>query len=84
MFQLTKKTVAHLKAGELLVGGMVGVGIFGLPFAFAQAGFFVGMIYLVLLGLATITLQMMYAEVTLQTPGHHRLVGYFNRYFNKK
>lgn len=81
---LSKKTVAHLQAGEVLVGTMIGVGVFGIPFAFAQAGFFVGMIYLVLLGLATITLQLMYAEVTLKTPGKHRFVGYMRRYFSKK
>ena len=84
MLRLTKKGTSYLKAGEVLVGAMIGVGVFGMPFAFAQAGFFVGMIYLVLLGLAVITLQLMYAEVTLQTPGHHRLVGYFKRYFNNK
>ena len=81
---LSRKAVAHLQAGEVLVGTMIGVGMFGIPFAFAQAGFFVGMIYLVMLGLATITLQLMYAEVTLHTPGKHRLVGYMRRYFNQK
>ena len=81
---LSRKAVAHLQAGEVLVGTMIGVGMFGIPFAFVQAGFFVGMIYLVMLGLATITLQLMYAEVTLQTPGKHRLVGYMRRYFNQK
>ena len=84
MFQLTKKGTSYLKAGEILVGAMIGVGVFGLPFAFAQAGFFVGMVYLVLIGLAIITLQLMYAEVTLQTPGRHRLVGYYKKYFGKK
>src|SRR3990167_9063387 len=84
MFSLSKKTVAHLQAGEMLVGTMIGVGVFGIPFAFAQAGFFVGMMYLALLGLATITLQLMYAEVTLQTSGHHQMVGYMRRYFSSK
>lgn len=66
------------------MGTMIGVGVFGIPFAFAQAGFFVGMMYLALLGLATITLQLMYAEVTLQTSGHHQMVGYMRRYFSSK
>ena len=84
MFQLTPSRSAQLRAGETLVGAMIGVGVFGLPFAFVQAGFFVGMAYLVVLGLVIMTMQMMMAEVTLQTPGKHRIAGYITHYFGKK
>ncbi|HJN85029.1 MAG TPA: aromatic amino acid transport family protein [Patescibacteria group bacterium] len=68
----------------LIVGAVVGVGIFGIPFAFVQSGFFVGMIYLVVIGFVAMTLAMMFAEVNIQTPGRHRMSGYVRRYFGKK
>lgn len=84
MFQLTPSRSAQLRAGETLVGAMIGVGVFGLPYTFVQAGFFVGMAYLVVLGLVVMTMQMMMAEVSLQTPGKHRVAGYVQHYFGKK
>lgn len=84
MFGLTKERRARLSATESYIGAMIGVGIFGLPFVFVQAGFFVGLAYLIVLGLMTITLHLMIAEVALNTPGRHRLPGYIARYFGKK
>ena len=84
MFQLTPARLAQVRAGESLIGAMIGVGVFGLPFAFVKAGFFVGLAYLVVLGLVVMTLQMMMAEVSLQTKGRHRLAGYIRRYFGKR
>lgn len=73
-----------MSAGESLVGAMIGVGVFGLPFAFVRSGFFVGMTYLVVLGFVTMTLQMMMAEVALQTKGRHRIAGYVQHYFGRR
>lgn len=72
------------RAIEMLVGSVVGVGLFGIPFAFVQAGFWVGIIYLIVLGFVSITLAMMFAEVVLQMPGHRRLSGCVTRFFGKK
>lgn len=84
MFQLSQAKSAQLRAGQSLVGAMIGVGVFGLPFAFVKAGFFVGMAYLVVLGLVVMTLQLMMAEVSIQTPGRHRIAGYVQKYFGKR
>ncbi|MBT6254221.1 amino acid permease [Candidatus Uhrbacteria bacterium] len=72
------------KAIGLIIGAVVGVGIFGIPFAFMQSGFFVGMIYLVVIGFVAMTLAMMFSEVAIQTPGRHRMSGYVRKYFGKK
>ncbi|NQV11918.1 amino acid permease [Candidatus Uhrbacteria bacterium] len=72
------------KAIEMLIGAVVGVGLFGIPFAFVQAGFWIGMIYLIVLGFVAITLAMMFAEVIMQIPGRHRMYGYVQKYFGKK
>src|SRR5437867_3832320 len=67
-------------AVAVLVGSMVGVGIFGLPYAFAQAGFWLGMTLLVLIGLATLLIDFMYGEVILRTHAQHQLLGYAKLY----
>lgn len=60
----------------LLVGTVVGVGMFGIPFVFARAGFFTGLASLIGLTLAVTVVHLAYAEVVLRTNGPHRLPGY--------
>ena len=59
---------------------MVGVGIFGLPYAFVQAGFWTGMTLLVLIALSTLLVDLMYGEVVLRTHDKHQLMGYTRMY----
>src|SRR5512143_1126624 len=70
------KDRAFLHASAVLIGTMVGAGIYGIPFAFAKAGFWVGMVWLV--GLAAIIglFNLMFAELTLSTQGTHQVSGY--------
>ncbi len=65
-------------ATAVLVGTMVGVGIFGIPFAFAKAGFWVGTAWLVGLALIVILFDLVFAELVLSSPGTHQVVGYIN------
>jgi tyrosine-specific transport protein len=69
-----------LYAVSVLIGTMVGVGIFGMPFAFAKAGFWVGIGMLFIIGLATLLVDLMYGEVALRTEGNHQLLGYTKKY----
>ncbi len=64
----------------MMVGAIVGVGVFGLPFVFAQAGYMLALIELLIIGVMLTVLQLMQAEVALQTEGKHRLVGYTRTY----
>lgn len=73
-----------IRAVGMMIGGIVGVGVFGLPFAFAQSGFVVGLLELLVIALVLLMVQFMYAEITLQTEGTHRLVGYVEIYLGKK
>ena len=59
---------------------MVGVGVFGIPFAFAKAGFWVGFSFLILIGFITLLLNLMYGEVVLRTHEKHQITGYTNKY----
>lgn len=67
-----------------LIGTIVGVGIFGLPYAFARAGFFIGSIQLVLLGVVIILIQLMFGEIVLRTKEKHNLPGYIDKYLGKR
>ncbi len=69
-----------LYSTAVLVGTMVGVGIFGIPFAFAKAGFWVGFSLLVAVGLITLLLNLMYGEVVLRTHDEHQITGYTDKY----
>jgi len=63
-----------------LVGTIVGVGIFGLPYVMAKAGFFIGLFFLLILGGVSLRLHLLYSDIVWLTPGRHRLVGYAEYY----
>jgi len=65
-------------ATAVLIGTMVGVGMYGVPFAFAKAGFLVGVAWLVGLALVVALFNLMFAELTLSTQGVHQVIGYIN------
>lgn len=67
-----------------LVGTIVGVGVFGLPYAFAKAGFFVGLVQLALLGSVTMIVHLMFGEIILRTKDKHNLPGYIEKYMGKR
>ena len=74
------KDKQFLRATAVLVGTMVGVGVFGIPFSFAKAGFWIGFLFLVLIGLVTLFLDFIYGEIVLRTHQSHQLVGYTQIY----
>lgn len=63
-----------------LVGSVIGVGIFGLPYAFAQAGFAIGVGHLVVLGLVNTFMLVIYADIVMNTDGHPRMTGIVRKY----
>ena len=68
---------------SILVGTIVGVGIFGIPFSFAKAGFMLGLLFLVLVGILSLTLNLIFGEVVLRTKSSHQFTGYAGIYLNK-
>lgn len=69
-----------LRSVGMMVGAIIGVGVFGLPYAFAQSGFGLGLLELIFIGGLLVILQLMLGEVVVQTSGRHRLVGYVEMY----
>ena len=63
-----------------LVGSTVGVGIYGIPFAFQKSGFFVGFLFLTgISGLLLLT-NLLYGEIVLRTHQRHQFIGYTYKY----
>src|SRR3989344_1472370 len=70
-------------AAAVLVGSMVGVGVFGLPYTFARTGFWVGFSVLIIVMVTTLLTDLMYGEVSLRTGEKHQLLGYSRIYLDQ-
>lgn len=62
------------------IGSVIGVGIFGIPYVFAQAGFGIGLMHLLLIGAVNLVILLIYADIVMNTKGHHRISGIVSRY----
>lgn len=78
---MVKKEV--YKAVATLVGTVIGAGILGIPYVIAQAGFFYGLLMLLLLSVAALGMNLAIGEVALRTKGNHQLTGYAEIYLGK-
>jgi len=74
------KNKQFLHSSAILIGTMVGLGVFGIPFAFAKAGFWIGLFFLVVIGAITTVLYLMYGEIILRTKKNYQIVGYTKLY----
>ncbi len=68
------------QALAILVGHIIGVGIFSLPFIAAKVGIFTMLFYFIFLGGIVILFELLYGEVVLRTKEKHRLPGYAEKY----
>ena len=80
---MTHPPIKFMRSVGIMVGAIIGVGVFGLPYAFSQVGLAVGLLELFAMGILLTFLQLMQAEVIMQTDGHHRLAGYVREYLGK-
>lgn len=67
-----------------LVGTIIGVGLFGLPYAAAKSGFPIFILYFVFIGLAALAIHLFFGEVVIGTEGYHRLPGYAEKYLGPR
>src|SRR3989338_3477883 len=66
-----------------LTGTTIGAGILGIPYVVARAGFLMGLMEIILIGLAILLLNLFLGEVVLRTEGNHQLTGYAEKYLGK-
>lgn len=63
-----------------LSGTIIGAGILGLPYVFAEAGFLAGLFWLITIGSLMLFVNLTLGEITLRTKGKHQLPGYAEKY----
>jgi len=66
------------------VGSVIGVGIFGLPFAFAQAGFGIGLIHMAIILVVNVITLAVFADLIIHTKGHPRIPAVIRHYLGEK
>lgn len=71
------------EAIAIMVGCIIGAGIFGIPYVVAKAGFLTGTLVLLVLGLVVFLMYLYLGEIILRTKGKHQLTGYAEKYLGK-
>ena len=66
-----------------LIGAMIGAGILGIPYVFANAGFVTGVIVLFIVALIITYVHLGFGEVILRTKEQHQITGYAEKYLGK-
>ena len=74
----------YLLAIATLMGTIIGVGLFAMPFVTNKSGVLPLFIYLIALAAIQYFLHLLFAEVILSTKDKHRLPGFMEKYVNKK
>jgi len=66
-----------------MIGMIIGVGLFGLPYVIAKSGALIGLIYFLILSAIIISNHLIYGETLLRTKIKCRLAGLANLYLGK-
>jgi tyrosine-specific transport protein len=72
-----------LLALAILVGTIVGAGIFGIPYVISKSGIIPGFFYFFVLGGAVLLIHLLFGEVVLRTKENFRLIGFGQKYLGK-
>ena len=78
--EMMNKRRKFLATAFTLTGTIIGAGILGLPYVFAESGFLIGLAWLIFLGVILVFVNLYVGEVTLRTKATHQLPGYSEKY----
>ncbi len=81
---MSEESKTFIRATSTLVGTIIGVGFFGVPYVIDKAGVFTGIFYFLFLGIIVTLVHLMYGDVVLRTKEKHRFVGFVEKYLGKK
>lgn len=77
---MKRKTTKLLLAMKTIIGSIIGVGIFGLPFVASQAGFSISSIFILVVGFVYAITLILFSEIIMYTPGQSRISGLAGKY----
>jgi tyrosine-specific transport protein len=80
----TKKSIHYYQAIAVLIGQIIGVGIFGLPFLIAKAGILSLLFFIIFIGCIQYFIHLVYANLVMVTPTYHQLPGYAEKYLGRE
>jgi len=80
---LTNKPKNYFKAIAVMVGYIIGVGMFSLPYLISKAGVLTFFVFIIVLGLVQHLLHLIYANLIVVTKGYHRMPGYVGMYLGR-
>jgi amino acid permease len=67
-------------SAALLIGTIIGAGIFAIPYVVAKSGIIPGFFYFLILGGVSFLVHLFLGEIVLRTEEKHRLAGYAKQY----
>jgi tyrosine-specific transport protein len=73
-----------IKAVAILTGTIVGAGVLAIPYSIYAAGYWLGILYLIILGIVMIVLNLMLGEVILRTKKNLHIPEIIKLYLGKK
>jgi len=73
-----------IHATAVLIGTIIGAGIFGIPFVVMKSGFSTGFIHIIIIGIMMIITMLYLGEIALRTKQNLHLTGYAEKYLGKK
>jgi tyrosine-specific transport protein len=77
------KQILLIESVTVIIGTIIGAGVLGLPFAFARAGFFTGLLILIIISFCMTMAGLFWGEIALRTKEVHQLSGYAEAYLGK-
>jgi len=80
---MKKSEVHFFEAIAALVGTVIGAGILGIPYVIAKAGFWTGIVDIVVIGLAIMIINLYVGEISLRTRERHQMTGFAKIYLGK-
>lgn len=75
-----KKTVGINSAVFMITGMTIGAGILGIPYVVAQVGIWIGLVYILFLGIVMLFLNLMIGEIAVRTKENFQLPGLVGKY----
>jgi len=69
---------------SILIGTIVGAGIFGIPYVIERSGIIPGFFYLFVLGGAVLLIHLFFSEIILRTKDKCRLPGFAQKYLGRR
>jgi amino acid permease len=78
------KQYQFIRAVAILSGTIIGAGTLAIPYTIYYAGYWLGILYLVILGIVMMILHLMLGEVSLRTKGIMQVPELIKKYLGKK